>query len=424
MSNSYRPGRAWSIAILLFAFMAVSYIDKVAIGLVAVPLMEEFKLTPSQFGWVASSFFWAFPVACVVGGFLANRYKAKWLLLGMAVVWSASQIVIILAASMIGVVIGRILLGIGEGPASSTATHAVFKWFPNEKRNLPQTVILMGATVGMLVASLLIPQITARWGWRLNFEIMAAVGAAWILVWWLFGAEGNIDAATDSQSGTGGTPTIPYRRLFADSTVWSTMVLHFVANWTLVLSMTWLPVYLQKGLGFGAVASGRMFGLVVVVSVPINLLVSWWSQRMLAKGSSSRVARSAVACASVAVSGGMMIGLLILDLTPIQKVCLLALAVGLSVTVFTLAIAVLGMVTPTTQRGAMLSISNAVATVGTMPAPIVTGWLIELASGLDSAHGYELGFGLTGGLMLLGALVGIVWSTPERTVQRLTAATT
>lgn len=419
MTNRYQPKRAWSITFLLFIFMAVSYIDKVAVGLVAVPLMEEFKLTPTQFGLVASSFYWLFPVSCVIGGFMSNRFKAKWLLLGMAVIWSMSQFSIILSSTMVAVVFGRVLLGIGEGPASSTASHAVFKWFPNEKRNLPQTVILMGATVGLMVASLTIPQITARWGWRSNFEIMAALGAVWIFVWWLFGAEGTIDVGNSGTHAANPPTTIPYRRLFADPTVWSTMVLHFVADWTVVLSMTWLPVYLQKGLGFDALTSGKMFGLVVIVSVPINLAISWWSQRLLAGGSSSRVARSVVACVSVALSGVMMIGLMFLDLTAIQKVYLLAIAVGLSITVFTLAIGILAEVTPTSQRGAVLSISNAVATVGTLPAPIITGWLIESASGLNSAHGYELGFTVTGILMTIGALVGFIWSNPERSIGKL-----
>jgi MFS family permease len=414
-------GRAWSITFLLFLFMMVNYIDKVAIGLVAVPLIDEFGLTPSQFGLVASSFYWLFPIACVGGGFLANRFQAKWLLLGMALIWSLSQLPILFATSVTAVIFARVLLGVGEGPASPLATHAVFKWFPNSERNLPQTVILMGATVGLMVASLTVPLITARWGWRFNFGLLALIGVAWMIAWIVFGAEGTIGVEPRGDGNAPATrgPAIPYRRLFADSTIWSAMVLHFVADWSVVLSMTWLPVYLQKGLGFDAIASGRLFGLIVMVSVPINLFVSWWSQRMLSRGIGSRAARGVLSSLAVAIAGILMIGTLLPGLSAMQKVCVLAVAIGLSITVFTLAISIIGEVTPTSQRGALLSISNAVATVGTLPAPIVTGWLIESTSGLSSAHGYELGFGLTGALMVLGAAVGFIWNNPERSILRL-----
>jgi len=420
MSADNGRGRAWSITFLLFVFMMVNYIDKVAIGLVAVPLIEEFGLTPSQFGLLASSFYWLFPVACIGGGFLANRFQAKWLLLAMALIWSLSQLPIVFASSVTAIIVARVLLGIGEGPASSLATHAVFKWFPNSERNLPQTVILMGATFGLMVASLVVPQVTARWGWRFNFELLAVIGVVWMVAWLIFGAEGTIDAepSVGGSTQTTNAPAIPYRRLLSDPTIWSAMVLHFVADWTVVLSMTWLPVYLQKGLGFDAIASGRLFGLIVIVSVPINLLVSWWSQRMLVRGTGSRAARAVLSSLAVAIAGALMICLLLPGLSAMQKVCLMAIAIGLSITVFTLAISIIAEVTPTSQRGALLSISNAVATVGTLPAPVVTGWLIESTSGLSSAHGYELGFGLTGVLMVLGAAVGLIWNDPERSIQR------
>jgi hypothetical protein len=54
--------------------------------------------------------------------------------------------------------------------------------------------------------------------------------------------------------------------------------------WRVALTLTWLLVHLQKGLGFNVIASGRLFGLVVLVSVLINLIAAWLSQRLLREG--------------------------------------------------------------------------------------------------------------------------------------------
>ncbi|MGK5076773.1 MFS transporter [Janthinobacterium sp. HLX7-2] len=411
----YRPARAWSITFFLFIFMMVNYIDKVALGLVAAPIMSEFNLTPTEFGLLASSFYWLFPIACVAGGFLANKYRAKSLLLIMALMWSLAQLPIIFAGSMVSIMLARILLGIGEGPASSISTHAIFKWFPNERRNLPQTVMLMGATCGLMVASIAIPQIAAKWGWRTCFEVLGVIGLVWAALWWWLGAEGNLDSAAPANNVAPAVERkIPYRTLLCNPTVMSTMMLFFVADWMVVLATTWLPLYLQKGLGFDAVAGGKLFALVVAVSIPINLLVSFISQRMLTSGLSSRKARGAVASIATVVAGLLLIALVAMPVSAMQKVYLLAAAVGLAISVFTLAIGIIGEVVPVSQRGAMLSISNAVATVGTFPAPVITGWLIQSSTGVSSSHGYEMGFLVAAVLMLIGAFVGYKWIDPEK----------
>ena len=418
-ATAYRPARAWSITFLVFIFMMVNYIDKVALGLVAVPIMNEFHLSPTEFGVLASSFYWLFPVACVAGGFLANRYRAKTLLLIMALLWSAAQLPIALAASATAIVVARVLLGIGEGPSGPTATHAIFKWFPNERRNLPQTTMLMGATFGIMVASMVIPPISAQWGWRACFVIMSGVGLAWAVLWALFGAEGTLDVASDA--GRSAAAKIPYRTLLCNATILGTMGLHFVADWMVVLATTWLPAYLQQALGFDAVTAGRLFALVVVVSIPINFLMSYISQRLLTSGVSSRGARGMVACACTTIAGLLLCVLMLVPFSPMQKVYLLAAALGLAITVFTLAIGIVGEVVPAGQRGAMLAISNAIATVGTLPAPIITGWLIQRSTGQPMAHGYEMGFLLTGALMLVGAGLGYRYIDPERARKALKA---
>ena len=49
------PG-SWLVVGLLFFFMLINFADKAVIGLAAVPIMDDLKLTPSQFGLVGSSF--------------------------------------------------------------------------------------------------------------------------------------------------------------------------------------------------------------------------------------------------------------------------------------------------------------------------------------------------------------------------------
>ena len=94
--------------------MLINFADKVVVGLAAKPIMEELKLTPEQFGFLGSSFFFLFAISAVVVGFISNRVQAKPLLLTMAIVWSVVQFPMLGPIGLEVLVVCRIILGAGE----------------------------------------------------------------------------------------------------------------------------------------------------------------------------------------------------------------------------------------------------------------------------------------------------------------------
>lgn len=420
MNTRYQPGKAWTIAVLLALFMLVNFVDKIVVGLVAVPMMRELGLTPVEFGVIAGSFFWLYSIAGVTGGFMANRMKASTLLLVMGVIWSASQFPIAFSTSITVLIVARVLLGIGEGPAWPIAVHACYKWFPDDKRNLPVSIIAQGATIGLLLAGFAIPAITAHWGWRANFVVLGIAGVVWLVLWLIFGAEGAIGNKPAARGRTeDGVARLPYARLLADRTVLGNFLLHFVAYWGLALTLTWLPSYLEKGLGYDAVAAGRLFALVVVIGTPINIGLSWWSQRLLTKGASSRSARGVFASISLMVAGALFCLPIGLDLSSLQKVLVVAVATGLTPIIYSLGPAMLGEVTPNSQRGGILALDNSIASVAGILAPLVMGRLVEVAAG---SGGYEQGFAVSGLLLIVGGAIGLFCLNPEQSARRLAAS--
>jgi MFS family permease len=86
---------------------------------------------------LGSSFFFLFSISAIVVGFIVNRVDTRWVLLAMAVIWSVAQFPMVGTVSFTTLLICRIILGAGEGPAFRVAAHAIYKWFPDEKRTLP-----------------------------------------------------------------------------------------------------------------------------------------------------------------------------------------------------------------------------------------------------------------------------------------------
>ena len=78
MSAPQPPKGAWTIVLLLFLFMVINFADKAVVGLAAVPIMQELRLTPKQFGLIGSSFFLLFALSAIVTGFIVNRVQTRW----------------------------------------------------------------------------------------------------------------------------------------------------------------------------------------------------------------------------------------------------------------------------------------------------------------------------------------------------------
>jgi MFS family permease len=422
MQSTYQPARAWFMATLLFLLVAINFIDKVVLGLVAAPLMKELGLSPAQYGLLAGSFFLLFALTGVAGGFLSNRLPTRWLLLAMALLWAVVQLPIAYSSSLGTLIVCRVLLGAGEGPAQPVAIHACYKWFPDERRNLPVSVFQQGAVLGMVVAGLAVPWINANWGWRSNFVVLAVLGLAWAGLWLVAGREGQLDAqATNAPAGQAPVGTgrrIRYRVLLTDRTVVCIIALHFAAFLTLALVLTWLPAYLSEGLGFAPRRAGQVFAAVLVASAPVGLVLSACSQRLMRRGVPTRIARGAFVCGCLAVGGALLVTAAALDLGPILKVALIGFAISTTPVIYSLGPAMMAQIVPPEQRGAALAIEYSIAWIAGIVAPPAVGWMIRAAHN-NVAAGFEQGLLLTGAVLVVLGVGGLKVLNPERSLERL-----
>ena len=139
--------------------------------------------SPEQFGFLGSSFFFLFSISAIVVGFIVNRVDTRWVLLAMAVVWALAQFPMVGTVSFTTLVICRIILGAGEGPAFSVAAHAIYKWFPDEKRTLPTAILSQGSAFGVILAVPALNWIIVNHSWHYAFGALGVVGLMWVVAW-------------------------------------------------------------------------------------------------------------------------------------------------------------------------------------------------------------------------------------------------
>ena len=404
------PKGAWKITFLLFLFMLVNFADKIVVGLAGVPIMTEMKLQPEQFGLLGSSFFLLFSIAAIVVGFIVNRVETRWVLLVLALIWALAQFPMVGTVSFTTLLICRVILGAGEGPASSVALHAVFKWFPDEKRTLPVAVLSQGSAFGVILAVPALNWVIVNYSWHYAFGVLGVVGLMWAVVWLLLGKEGPLVSTATSAAAE---PRIPYSQLLTSRTFMGCVLSTFGAYWALSLGLTWFTPFIVNGLGFSQQQAGFISILPWVFGACIVLLTGLLSQILMARGYSTRIARGVLGAGPLIVGGSILAVLPHVHGAGLQ-IAFLVLGSGLCGSIYVVCAPMIGEFTPVSQRGAVIAIYGALFTLAGIVAPAVMGSVIQRAGSM--IDGYMTGFTINAVILVASGVLGLflLWPNTER----------
>jgi MFS family permease len=404
------PKGAWTITFLLFLFMLVNFADKIVVGLAAVPIMTELKLEPSKFGLLGSSFFFLYSIAAIVVGFIVNRVATRWVLLALALIWALAQFPMLGAVSLTTLLICRIILGAGEGPAAAVAIHAIYKWFPDEKRTLPTAVLSQGSAFGVIIAVPALNWVIVNYDWHYAFGALGVVGLLWVVLWFFLGKEGPlVQSAAEASEET----RIPYLALLTSRTFIGCVAATFGAYWVLSLGLTWFTPFIVQGLGFSQQQAGFISILPWVSGALVVIITGWVSQLLLARGLSTRNARGVLGAAPLIVGGAMFAMMPHVGGAPMQ-IALLVIGGGLCGSIYVVCPAMLAEFTPVSQRGAIIAIYGALYTFAGVLAPNVMGNVIQGSATL--LDGYMVGYTINACIMVASGVLGLalLWPNTER----------
>jgi MFS family permease len=414
MATQPTPKGAWKITFLLFLFMVVNFADKIVVGLAGVPIMTELKLEPAQFGLLGSSFFLLFSTAAVIVGFIVNRIETRWVLLALALVWALAQFPMVGSIGFSTLLICRVILGAGEGPAFSVAAHAIYKWFPDEKRTLPTAILSQGSAFGVVLAVPALNWVVVNYSWHYAFGALGVVGLLWAAAWLMLGKEGPL---VQTVAMAAAEPRIPYFHLLTSRTFVGCCIATFGAYWALSLGLTWFTPFIIKGLGFSQRDAGWISIMPWLFGAVIVLLTGWISQVMLTRGFTTRGARGVLGSVPLVI-GGLIIATLPHGEPGGLTIALLVVGSGLCGSIYVVCPPMLGEFTPVSQRGAVISIYGAIYTLAGIVAPTVMGSVIQRASGM--LEGYMTGFTINAVVMIVSGLLGLLLLWPNTERARLT----
>ncbi|MEV8563893.1 MFS transporter [Streptomyces sp. NPDC051917] len=419
-TNLRHRRQAWTVTGLLVVFMMVNFADKSVLGLAADPIRHDLGLSATGFGLANSAFFLLFSLCGATGGLLADRVRPRWLLLGMALLWSIAQMPMALGGGLIALVASRIVLGAAEGPAFPVAQHSALAWFPDRRRNLPGALINVGIALGVVLAAPGLTWMIQHHGWRSAFAAVAVAGVVWAAAWAVFGkdrasqAESRSAGACASSGGEESSRAPSYRRILTTRTWIGATIGYFSTYWMIALSLVWVPSYLHDGLGYSTTTAAALVAAIWAVNGIALLVQAALTGRLLRRGVSSRWARGRVGGITLLVSA-LGCGALSQAARGPVTVLLLLVGFGLCGAMSTIAVTTVAEIVPARRRGGALGLMNAVVTTGGLIAPALTGYLVDAQGGA----GYQHAVLLAAVLLALGGTAAVTLIDPARDARRL-----
>ncbi|MEN0138254.1 MAG: MFS transporter [Rhodococcus sp. (in: high G+C Gram-positive bacteria)] len=421
--------RAWGIVLFLFLFFTLNFADKAAVGLASKPIRDELGLTAGQYGLLSSAFFWLFAIGAVTLSAGLRKISYTWGAALLMVTWIASMAPLTVPTSFGVLLVSRIALGFFEGPAHALCQSIVADRFAPDKRATAGAIVNAGSSVGPLIAAPTLTWVILTYSWHGAFVALVASGVLWLIGWFWYAdrlpfrkPEPRVGDGSKTVDDPNGDIVVPFHRLLMLRSFWGLVLLSFAGYLISSLKVSWLPAYMNEGLGYSASTVGTLVTIPYVVAVAVLLSAGLLSGRLLRAGRSSRVARGYLTGAFLLFGGVSMIIFSQLDPGPVQLVFVIG-AFAVNSVAFSVAFAGASDFLPAHQRVAFFGCIIAAYSVAGIVAPYALGLIVERAT--TAATGYSTGFMFVGVVVCVLGIVGGLMLNPEKArtqLEQMTAA--
>ena len=381
------------LILLLGAAVFLNYVDRGAVGIAAPLMKSELGLTATQFGLVASAFFWVYAPVQLIVGWLVDRYSVYRLMSAGLLLWAVATLLMGFAGGFLSLLLLRIFLGMGETIAFPGGSKIITRHVPAEKRGMANAAMALGIALGPAAGTLAGGLILASFGWREIFFAFGIVTLLWLAPWHL--------TTRDLDAGKGGGETkVRIGTLLAKWPLWSMSIAHIASNYVFYFLLAWLPLYLTKSRGLSITEMTFLATLGYAVQAIAAFSFGAISDRWTRSGRSEGAVRRAMMVGGQIVAGLAVLGLIYAD-SSVEIGVLLCVAGAATGALSLNTYAVAQMFAGHRAAGTWVGAQNAIGNLSGIFGPIVTGIIVD-------AVGYNAAFIVTAVVALLGGVWWIV----------------
>lgn len=253
MKKSIYP---WVVVALLWVVAALNYIDRQVIFSLFPLLRADLHVTSTQLGFLGTAFLWVYGLASPLGGYVADRFNRRSVILLSFAIWSAVTFLVGLAHSYPQLLAAQALLGVSEGFYLPAALALIADYHGGATRSraigLHQSGLYTGVALGGFGGS----WIGQHYGWHDVFYVLGTCGVLYSVVLSL----GLRNPPNRQEIKSRETDVLPFGKAMRELAGNNSFLLLAVANCFAAIAFwciyTWLATFLYDRFHVSLTAAG------------------------------------------------------------------------------------------------------------------------------------------------------------------------
>jgi predicted MFS family arabinose efflux permease len=278
----FKPGRyLWIVVGLLWVVAMLNYLDRLLIASMRDPIKESIAMTDAQFGLLTSVFLWVYGFLSPFGGYFADRFSRKKVIVLSLLVWSGVTLWTGFVHSFPEMIFARALMGISEACYIPAAVALITDYHRGRTRSLATGLHISGLYAGSALGGLggFIADI---WGWRYGFHLFGGFGLVYsIFLFFLLKdlpKEDNCESINNRLPGEQSkaeevTVAGSLRNIFGTGSYRILLVYNAMIGMTFWVIYSWLPSYLKEHFSLGLGKAGISATLFIQVASLMGVII-------------------------------------------------------------------------------------------------------------------------------------------------------
>ncbi|KAL8152639.1 hypothetical protein V2J09_010399 [Rumex salicifolius] len=271
--------------------------DKVNLSIAIIPMSHQYGWNSTVAGLVQSSFFWGYALSQLPGGWLSKIIGGRQVLATGVLVWSlATALVPSLAGFMPGLILARVLVGIGEGVSPSAATDLIARHVHTIGGALTSSCLCFWriecwkccwASLSTSPDSEFWLGISVLHIWTRRSSMLVEEGQT------ALAASDKTDLGSISQDKSSfgsleelrsSLKDVPWKAFFQTPAVWAMIYAHFCGSWGHYTCLSWLPTYFSEELDLNLTEAAWVSVLPPLASIVVTSVAAQLADNLISRG--------------------------------------------------------------------------------------------------------------------------------------------
>ena len=382
----YLQGRTATRVVLVFGLAYfLSYAMRAINAVIAPALSADLHLTNADLGLLSAAYFMGFGLMQLPIGVWLDRHGPRRTESALLLFGALGAAIFASSDTLLGVWLGRALIGVGVSACLMAAFKAFRVWYPPERQSQLGSYMLVIGTAGALSATVPVALLLPVVGWRTVFfgVAVALLLAAWVLFSRLRDIEQSMPMhdlarapSSNAASNSEANDAPGYGAIFADPYFRRMALLGAVhQGGFMALQSLWAGPWMITVLGMSVEETSHVLFLFNLALLIAYLGLSWWAPRYVAYG--QRTGLPVLRVVAVGLSISVVVQALMV-LLPYESSWWLWIIFAVVITVTTLGQTHVSLAFPTALVGRANSAFNLTLFVGAFSVQWGIGLLVDL----------------------------------------------